>query len=143
MSSAFKELLPPSVSESEDGIEGFPASSVVLGMKLGDHARKNSDGKSSMMGLSALGLESHRESLENLPELVVEEEQMIESTQLEVVIPKGTTFNDEDSVQGEGRADSEDVMKVVQFLVQNEIEDALSILQQLEHPGVAKTQSNS
>ena len=80
MSSAFKELLPPSVSESEDGIDGFPASSVVLGMKLGDHVRKNSDGKSSMMGLSALGLESHRESLENLPELVVEEEQMIEST---------------------------------------------------------------
>ncbi len=75
MSSAFKELLPPSVSESEDGIDGcFPASSVVLGMKLGDHARKNSDGKSSMMGLSALGLESHCESLENLPELVPEEE---------------------------------------------------------------------
>ena len=66
--------MPPSISESEEGIDGIPASSVVLGMKLGEHVRKNSDGRSSMMGLSALGLESHRESLENLPELVVEEE---------------------------------------------------------------------
>lgn len=45
----------------DEGLEGIPTSSVILGMKLG-HDRKNSDGKSSMMGLSALGLESHRES---------------------------------------------------------------------------------
>ena len=35
--------------------------------ELNNHARKNSDGKSvmsSVMGLSALGLESHRESLD-------------------------------------------------------------------------------
>ena len=50
------------VAESEEGLEGLPASVALLGMKLGDHARKNSDGKSSMMGLSALGLESHRDS---------------------------------------------------------------------------------
>ena len=56
--------------EEEEGMEGIPTSAVVLGMKLGDHNRKNSDGKSSMMGLSALGLESHRESLEHMPESV-------------------------------------------------------------------------
>ena len=71
--------MPPSISESEENFEGIPAcSSVVLGMKLGDHLRKNSDGKSSMMGFSAFGLESHRESLENLPELV-EEEKIIDN----------------------------------------------------------------
>ena len=52
-------------------IDGLPASSVILGMKLEKggaklgayHNRKHSDGKSSsIMGLSALGLESHRES---------------------------------------------------------------------------------
>ena len=52
------------VEGDDEGFEGIPTSSVILGMKLGElgHDRKNSDGKSSMMGLSALGLESHRES---------------------------------------------------------------------------------
>ena len=44
-----------------------------------------------------------------------------------MVIPKDTT-NGEETVEGDERADAEDVMKVVQFLVQNEIEDALSIM---------------
>ena len=50
--------------DDDDGFEGIPTSAVILGMKLGElgHDRKNSEGKSSMMGLSALGLESHRES---------------------------------------------------------------------------------
>ena len=43
-------------------MDGIPTSSAILGMKLGGHDRKNSDSKSSIMGLSALGLESHRES---------------------------------------------------------------------------------
>ena len=52
--------------DEEDEVDGIPTSSAILGMKLGDHhVRKNSDGKSSMMGLSALGLESHRESCDN------------------------------------------------------------------------------
>ena len=48
----------------DDGLDGIPTSAVILGMKLGElgHGRKNSEGKSSMMGLSALGLESHRDS---------------------------------------------------------------------------------
>ena len=63
------------MSEDDDMIDGLPASSAILGMKLeggksgnarnmmGGHDRKNSDGiSSSIMGLSALGLESQRES---------------------------------------------------------------------------------
>lgn len=63
--------------DDEAGIdEEIPASSAILGMKL-DHGLKGSDedGQScSVMGLSALGLQSHRESQDNNlpPELVVE-----------------------------------------------------------------------
>jgi len=62
-----KLMMGSAAAESEEGMEGIPVSMGILGMHLGDHARKNSDGKSSMMGLSALGLESHRDSsqLEN------------------------------------------------------------------------------
>lgn len=70
--------------EDDDLIDGLPASSVILGMKLDKgahygfgrnmpglpgvgHERKLSDGKSSsVMGLSALGLESQRESQNEL-----------------------------------------------------------------------------
>lgn len=76
-------------AEDEEGeeadIDGFPASSAILGMQLGDHARKNSDGKSSIMGLSALGLESHRTSQDNLPEPV--DEQHLEQLLDEVDLP--------------------------------------------------------
>ena len=54
-------------------MDDIPASAVVLGMRLGEHMRKNSDDKSSVMGLSALGLESHRESQDPLAGLPDEE----------------------------------------------------------------------
>lgn len=45
------------IDEDDEDEEGdLPASSAVLGMRLGEHMRKNSDGKSSIVGLSALGL---------------------------------------------------------------------------------------
>ena len=58
-------------AEGSDAISGIPTG--ILGMKLGEHGRKNSDGRSSIMGLSALGLESHRESAENSNEHMMKE----------------------------------------------------------------------
>ena len=84
---ASKKTPSEAEEDDEDMIDGLPASSIVLGMRLDGlgggardsedggssaamrglrmmgHDRKHSDGKSSsIMGLSALGLESHRES---------------------------------------------------------------------------------
>ena len=58
----------------------LPASSAVLGMKLGDHVSKGSIGKSSIMGLSAFDLESQRESQENLPEMPSEGQKISDGT---------------------------------------------------------------
>ena len=70
---------PTQPDEEENSVDGgvLPASVAVLGMKLGNHQRKDSESKSSVMGLSALGLESHRESVDpnNLLEDVAEGEE--------------------------------------------------------------------
>jgi len=91
----------------------LPASSAILGMKLGDQVCRSSAGRSSMMGLSAFGLESHRESQENLPELPSEEHLI-----------------------GDDATENEDVEMddLVALLISAEIDDALMLMAELNHP---------
>jgi len=57
--------------EEEEDVEGeIPINSKLLGMRLGEHIRNNSDGKSSFMGL--LGLESHHESINEVQPAVTD-----------------------------------------------------------------------
>ena len=184
-----KKLLPSGGAEGEeldgedvddDMIDGLPASSIVLGMRLdkagggglardsedggsisamrglrmigAGHDRKLSDGKSSsIMGLSALGLESHRES--NL-ELASDNLNGIECSAEKLLLQSAvSTGNEEDKAleaemkgmllgEKRGSIDSQEankeemVLGVVSALVQMEIEQALGIMHELQHPNV-------
>mmetsp|Transcript_8838 Transcript_8838/g.12101 ORF Transcript_8838/g.12101 Transcript_8838/m.12101 type:complete len:112 (+) Transcript_8838:2664-2999(+) len=111
-------------------MEGIPASMAVLGMRLGEHGRKNSDGKSSMMGLSALGLESHRESLGE-PELALDEPRV--ALDLPVSAREGI---DDASLQSTDRETR--VHDILELMIASEIEQALGIMIELEHPNVVE-----
>lgn len=97
--------------EGMEGMEGIPTSSAILGMKLGEFGRKNSDGKSSMMGLSALGLESHRDSSQQDQQYLPELSEAAEEQKSE------TGLDDIDVFEQDKQID-----QVIAMLVVNEIE---------------------
>lgn len=118
--------------EEEEDVEGeIPINSKLLGMRLGEHIRNNSDGKSSFMGL--LGLESHHESVNEVQPAITDSPQnMIE--EIDCHSSNQEDFQDED--QNDQQEDDSD--DAITAFIYSEIADALNIMYELSHPEIAK-----